>query len=133
MLGNSVTLLEDGPATYASMFAAIRSARDRILVESYIFEDGEVGQQFADLLAERQAAGVQVRIVYDSVGTFSSKQPFFDRLKLAGVQVVEFNPVSPLAGKKAWAPNHRDHRKLMLIDGAVAFLGGINISNVYSS
>lgn len=133
VVGNRVTLLEDGPATYASMFAAIRAARDRILVESYIFEDGDIGLQFADLLVERQAAGVQVRIMYDSAGAFNTGQPFFERLKLAGVQVVEFNPLNPLAAKKAWAPNHRDHRKLMLIDGAVAFLGGINISNVYSS
>ena len=133
VLGNKVTLLEDGPATFAAMFSAIRSATDHIHVESYIFEDGDIGQQFADLLVQRQAAGVRVRIIYDSVGAFSTGKPFFDRLKAAGVQVVEFNPVNPLAGDKAWAPNHRDHRKLMLIDGDVAFLGGINISNVYSS
>src|SRR5439155_2083690 len=48
-------------------------------------------------------------------------------------QVVEFNPVNPLNAKKAWAPNHRDHRKLLVVDGAIAFLGGINISSVYSS
>src|SRR4051812_12974085 len=134
VLGNRVTLLEDGPATYSSMFDAIRAASDRILVESYIFEDGDIGTQFADLLVERQAAGVQVRIMYDSVGAFSTGKPFFDRLKAAGVQVLEFNPLNPLtASKAAWAPNHRDHRKLMLVDGTVAFLGGINISNVYST
>ncbi|MEJ6020663.1 phospholipase D-like domain-containing protein [Ramlibacter sp. PS4R-6] len=134
VLGNQVTLLEDGPATYASMFAAIRSAQKRILVESYIFEDGEIGRTFAELLAQRQAAGVQVRIIYDSVGTFGTAQAFFDTLKAAGVEIVEFNPVNPLAAKdKAWAPNHRDHRKLMIIDGETAFLGGINISSVYSS
>jgi cardiolipin synthase len=125
--------LQDGPATYRAMFADIRAAKDRIDIESYIIEDGEIGQQFADLLLERQASGVQVNAIYDSVGAFSTGKPFFDRLKQAGVQVVEFNPVNPLNLKKAWAPNPRDHRKLLVIDGAIAFLGGINISNVYSS
>ena len=133
VVGNKVTLLQDGPATYAAMFAAIRAAKDHINIESYIIEDGEVGQQFADLLLERQAAGVQVNAIYDSVGAFGTGQPYFERLKIAGVQVVEFNPVNPLNLKTTWAPNHRDHRKLLVVDGAVAFLGGINISSVYSS
>jgi cardiolipin synthase len=102
-------------------------------VESYIIEDTEVGQQFAHLLLERQAQGVQVNIIYDSYGTLSTDKVFFDKLKQAGVAVLEFNPVNPLATRKAWAPNHRDHRKLMVIDGRIAFLGGINISSVYSS
>jgi len=133
MLGNKVTLLQDGPATYVAMFAAIRAAKDRIDVESYIIEDGEIGQQFAQLLLERQAHGVQVNVMYDSAGTFSTGKAYFDRLTKAGVQVVEFNPVNPLAAGQAWSPNHRDHRKLLIVDGAVAFLGGINISSVYSS
>jgi cardiolipin synthase A/B len=133
VVGNKVTLLQDGPATYRAMFAAIGAARSRIDVESYIIEDGEVGQQFAQLLLERQANGVQVNVMYDSAGTFGTGKAYFDRLTQAGVQVVEFNPVNPLAAKKAWSPNHRDHRKLLIVDGGVAFLGGINISSVYSS
>ncbi|MES2938433.1 MAG: cardiolipin synthase [Pseudomonadota bacterium] len=133
VVGNKVTLLQDGPATYQAMFAAIRAARDHINVESYIVEDGEVGQQFADLLIERQSNGVQVNMIYDSAGTFGTGKAYFERLTQAGVQVVEFNPINPLAAKKAWAPNHRDHRKLLIVDGSIAFLGGINISSVYSS
>jgi cardiolipin synthase A/B len=133
VVGNEVTLLEDGPATYRAMFAAIRDARDHINIESYIIEDGAVGQEFAQALLERQAAGVQVNVIYDSIGAFGTGKPFFDRLTQAGVQVLEFNPVNPLAARKAWSPNHRDHRKLLVVDGQVAFLGGINISNVYSS
>lgn len=133
VVGNKVTLLQDGPATYVAMFAAIRSAKLHIHVESYIIEDGAVGQQFADLLLERQAEGVQVNVIYDSVGAFGTGKPYFDRLRLGGVEVVEFNPVNPLAAKKAWAPNHRDHRKLLIVDGTIAFLGDINISSVYSS
>jgi cardiolipin synthase A/B len=132
VVGNKVTLLQDGPATYQAMFAAIGRAKDHINVESYIFEDGDVGQQFADLLLERQAHGVQVNVIYDSVGAFATGKPFFDRLTQAGVQVLEFNPVNPLALKKSWSPTHRDHRKLLVVDGETAFLGGINISGVYS-
>ena len=133
MVGNKVTLLEDGPATYQAMFAAIGKAKDHINVESYIIEDDEVGQQFADLLLERQAQGVQVNLMYDSVGTIGTPKTYFDRLTQAGVQVLEFNPVNPLALKKPWKLNHRDHRKLLVVDGRTAFLGGINISSVNSS
>ncbi len=133
VVGNRVTLLQDGPATYQAMFAAIRKARDHINVESYIIEDGEVGQQFADLLIERQAQGVQVNLVYDSVGAFGTPKSYFDRLTQAGIHVLGFNPMNPLAAKKAWNINHRDHRKLLLVDGHTAFIGGINISSVYSS
>jgi len=67
-VGNELTLLQNGPATYQAMFAAIRQARDHINLETYIFDDGEAGTQFSDLLLERQAAGVQVNVIYDSVG-----------------------------------------------------------------
>ena len=133
VLGNKVTLLQDGPATYKAMFAAMGKAKDHINVESFIIEGGEVGQQFADLLIERQAQGVQVNLIYDSFGTIGTDKMFFERLTQAGVQVLEFNPVNPLAVKKPWALNHRDHRKLLVVDGRTAFLGGVNISNVYSS
>jgi cardiolipin synthase len=133
MMGNKVTLLQDGPATYQAMFAAIRRAKDHINVESYIFEDGEVGERFADLLLERQALGIQVNLIYDSVGAFGTPRTFFDRLTQAGVHVLEFNPLNPLNVKKPWTLNHRDHRKLLVVDGNTAFLGGINISSVYSA
>jgi len=133
MVGNKVVLLQDGPATYKAMFAAIRAAKDSINVESYIIEDGDVGQEFADLLLERQAHGVQVNLIYDSVGAIATAKAFFDRLTQGGIEVLEFNPVNPLDLKKSWAPNHRDHRKLLVVDGRTAFLGGINISSVYAS
>lgn len=133
VIGNRVTLLQDGPETYRAMLAAIAAARDHVDLESYIFEDGEVGQRFADLLLERQAHGVQVNIIYDSVGAFGTDPAFFERFRRAGMQVLEFNPVNPLAGQKAWSPNNRDHRKLLVVDGKTAFLGGVNISSVYAS
>lgn len=132
MTGNKVVLLQDGPATYQVMFAAIRNAKDHINLETYIFEDDEVGNRFADALIEKQAQGVQVNVIYDSVGTLSVPQAFFQRLTDGGIRILEFNPVNPLTAKKGWDVNQRDHRKLLIVDGQTAFLGGINISSVYS-
>jgi cardiolipin synthase len=133
ILGNKVTLLQDGEATYSAMFAAIRKARNHINLESYIIEDDVIGRQFADLLLEMQGRGVQVNLIYDSVGAFNTPKTFFERLSAGGVEVLEFNPVNPLAAKKEWLINNRDHRKLLVVDGRIAFIGGINISSVYSS
>lgn len=134
VLGNKLTLLQDGPATYQAMFDAIRSATANVNLETYIFEDGDIGEEFASLLLARQAQGVQINIIYDGVGSLKTPRSFFDRLQAAGINVVEFNPINPLVGnKKQWSLNNRDHRKLMIVDGRTAFLGGINISEAYSS
>ena len=132
MTGNKVMLLQDGPVTYQVMFAAIHNAKDHINLETYIFEDDEVGNRFVDALIEKQAQGVQVSVTYDSVGTLSVAQTFFQRLTDNGISILEFNPVNPLTAKKGWDVNQRDHRKLLIVDGQTAFLGGINISSVYS-
>jgi cardiolipin synthase len=130
--GNSVLLLQDGAATYPAMFAAIGTATDHINLESYIIEDDEIGQKFAELLLQKRAQGVQVNLVYDSVGSMHTPKAFFERLTHGGVQVLEFNPVNPLSLKKEWLVNNRDHRKLLVIDGHTAFVGGINFSRVHS-
>ena len=132
--GNKVTLLIDGPATYDAMLKAIRSAKDHINFETFILEDDEVGHRFADLLLQKQAEGVQVNLLYDSVGSMSTPTAFFQRLRDGGIQVREFNPINPskMRGNK-WLLSQRDHRKILIIDGRVAFTGGINISNLYSS
>ena len=131
-LGNHVVLLENGPNTYTAMLSAIASARDHINMETYILEGDEAGQRFADALIEKQRQGVQVNLIYDSVGSLGTPKAFFQRLKEAGIQVLEFNPVNPLAAKAGWDVNQRDHRKLLVVDGRIAVLGGINISSVYS-
>jgi cardiolipin synthase A/B len=132
VVGNKVVLLQDGPATFQAMFNAIRGAKDHIDMETYIIEDDEVGKKFADAFIEKQAQGVQVTLIYDSVGAISAPKEFFKRLTDNGVKVLEFNPINPLTAKKGWEVNQRDHRKLLIIDGQTAFLGGINISSVYS-
>ena len=130
--GNKVVLLQDGPSTYSAMFAAITAAKDHVNLETYILEDDEVGQRFAQVLIAKQRQGVQVNIIRDSVGTLGTPLAFFQNLIDNGVNVLEFNPVNPLTARKAWALNQRDHRKLLIVDGSIAFLGGINISSVYS-
>jgi len=130
--GNRVLLLQDGPATYRAMLAAIAGARDHINMETYILEDDAVGRHFAQALIDKQRQGVQVNLMVDSVGTIGTPAAFFQRLTDNGVQVLEFNPVNPLAARADWALNQRDHRKLLVVDGRIAFLGGINISSVYS-
>ena len=131
--GNKVTLLANGQAAYAAMFKAIQSARDHINLETFIIDDDEVGREFSDLLLKKQAEGVQVNLIYDSVGSYTNPAAFFQRLRDGGIQVVEFNPINPFKAHGNWLLAHLDHRKILIVDGKIAITGGINISSVYSS
>ncbi len=130
--GNQVLLLQDGPATYQAMFAAISAAQNHINLETYILDDDEVGQRFAQALMAKQAQGVQVNLLRDSAGTFGTPAAFFEQLAASGISVHEFNPINPLAARDSWQWNQRNHRKLLIVDGRTAIMGGINISSVYS-
>ena len=130
--GNRVQLLQNGPATYDAMFAAIAAARDHVNMETYILEDDEVGRRFAATLIDKQRQGVQVNLIHDSAGTFDTPKAFFETLANAGINVLEFNPINPLEARAGWDVNQRDHRKLLITDGRTAIMGGINISSVYS-
>jgi cardiolipin synthase len=130
--GNRVRLLQDGPATYQAMLEAILAARDHINLETYIFDDDDVGQRFAQALIDKRRQGVQVNVIRDSVGTLGTPAAFFEKLAANGVRVLEFNPANPLDSRRDWMLNQRDHRKLLIVDGRTAFLGGINVSSVYS-
>ena len=133
IVGNKIDLLIDGPSTYSAMMQAIVSAKDHINMETYIIEDDEIGQKFAALFIQKQQSGVQVNLIYDSVGSSSTPKEFFKKLTDAGVNVLEYNPINPLDTRKDWDVNQRDHRKLLIVDGETGFVGGINISSVYSS
>ena len=117
VVGNKVVLLQDGPATFRAMLTAIRGARDHIHMETYIIEDDEVGRKFADALIEKQAQGVQVTLIYDSVGTLSVPKAFFKHLTDNGVKVLEFNPDQSADGQEglgsqpARPPQAPDHRR----------------------
>jgi cardiolipin synthase len=129
---NHVTLLEDGEATYRAMLEAIASARRHIDMETYILQDDETGRRFADALIAKRREGVRVNLLYDSVGTLDTPKEFFERLKAAGINLLEYNPINPAEAKAGWDVNERDHRKQLIVDGEVVLLGGINISGVYS-
>jgi cardiolipin synthase len=129
--GNKVILLDDGPVTMRAMMNAIRGARNHINLETYIFEDDEVGRALAELLIQKKSAGVQVSVIYDGVGALGTPREFFEPLQAAGINLLEYNPVNPLRAKGNWDINQRDHRKLLVVDGRTAFTGGVNISRVY--
>lgn len=129
--GNRVTLLQNGRPTYDAMMQAILSARTNISLESYIFEGDSIGRAIADLLAERSRAGVKVQIIYDSEGSVDTPNAQWDMLRAAGVQILEYNPLNPIKARGGYDPNDRDHRKLLVIDGRLAIMGGINISEIY--
>ncbi|TAK83646.1 MAG: cardiolipin synthase B [Betaproteobacteria bacterium] len=127
--GNEARILVDGPATHAAMRAAIARARDHVNLESYIVDDSPVGERLAELLKKKAAQGVKVNLLYDSVGSIKTPREFFERLRKAGIAVCEFNPVKREPAKL----NNRDHRKILVVDGRVAFTGGVNISETYAS
>lgn len=131
--GNAAKLLVDGPATFSAMKAAIAGARQRVLLESYIVEDSGVAAEFGALLAAKAAKGVIVALMYDALGSRSTDPDFFAGLQAAGVAVCAFNPLSPVKRIGYWDINHRNHRKVVVVDNKVAFTGGINISQVYAS
>ena len=129
--GNDATLLVDGPETFDAMLAALETAQTRILFESYIFDSEDIGRRMADVLLRKRAEGLEVRLIYDSVGSFETPVEFFDRLREGGVAVCEFNPVSPFRRATGLLSfNNRDHRKVLVVDDRIAFTGGINVSRV---
>ncbi|HSD39022.1 MAG TPA: phospholipase D-like domain-containing protein [Rhodocyclaceae bacterium] len=115
------------------MLSAIANAKRSIVLESYIIEDAEISRKLATLLAAKRAAGVEVAVIYDAVGSLGTDQTFFDSLRAAQVMVCAFNPVNPLKRLGSWGVRHRDHRKILVVDQVVGFTGGINMSDVYSS
>jgi len=133
--GNTTRLLRDGEQTFDAIFEAIRSAKHHVNLEYYILENVEhKGTKLADLLVAKRQEGVQINILYDSFGSISTPPEFFDRLRKAGVKVLEFNPVNPLERRRIIkSPNDRDHRKILVVDGRTAVVGGINLSVNYQS
>jgi cardiolipin synthase len=132
--GNRTRLLRDGPETFKAMFSAIEGATSHVNLEYYIFEDVESeGAHLGDLLIAKRQAGVAVNVIYDSFGSGSTATAFLDRLKQAGINLVSFNPVNPLEAKVAYSLNDRDHRKILVVDGRTAIIGGVNLSTAYQS
>lgn len=130
--GNQVELLIDGPMTFEAIFEAIRGARHHIHLETYIFGDEALSRKLMEILIERHRAGVEVRLVIDGYGALQSDESVLNPLREAGVALFIYHPVEPFALMRFWRINTRHHRKLIIVDGRVGILGGINISNVYT-
>ncbi len=133
--GNRTRVLRDGTATFRAMFAAIRGARQFVNLEYYIFEEIESdGQRLSDLLVAKRKAGVAVYVIYDSFGSLATPAAFFQKLKAAGVRLLEYHPVNPVdALAQGYSINDRDHRKILIADGTLAIVGGVNMSSAYES
>ncbi len=130
--GNDARLLIDGPGTFKAMFEDIANARDSIHLETYILVDDEVGRSLLERLIEARQRGVEVRILIDAYGSMDLPETYIAQLRVHGIEVCKFHPVDPTEDMRIWRSNIRDHRKLLIIDGKIAYSGGINFSNVYS-
>lgn len=131
--GNQVDLLLDGGAAYAAMFTAIDDARDHINIESYIVEAEGPGEALAQRLLAKRREGVKVNLLFDHFGSLHTASDYFDALRDAGVHMCCYQPLTRRWGARLDHALHcRDHRKLLIVDGRVAFTGGVNISSVYA-
>jgi cardiolipin synthase len=128
--GHRVTLLRDGAEAYPRMLEAIRSAREHVLLEMYIFAADAAGLEFRRALVEKAREGVPVRVMYDSVGSSDTPRDFFGELRAAGCLVNEYHPFHGMLLDPR--RRRRNHRKLIVVDGRVAFAGGLNIANEYA-
>ena len=124
--GNHVEILRNGVQIFPSMLAAIRGAKKTINMEFYIYWDGEVSRQFAEALAERARAGVAVKIVLDAVGSAEMSQSMIDFLTRNGIDLEWYHPLRWYTLSRF---NHRTHRKLLIVDGAIGFSGGVGIAD----
>ncbi len=124
--GNACRLLRDGVETYPEMLEAIRGAQRYIRLETYMFISDAVGELFGQALAEAAERGVHVKVLYDAVGSWTSSRGFFESLRQRGVDIRPFKPFSLARGLRHLL--RRDHRKILVVDGEVAFVGGVNIS-----
>lgn len=126
--GDTYRVLTDGDEAFPAMLEAIDKAQHRISFEGYIFDEGEVGDRFAEAFAKAAGRGVEVRLVLDSVGsTIDPKH--IEVLETSGCQIGWFNPVRSLGLEEV---NYRTHRKALVVDGDIAFIGGIGIGDQWA-
>lgn len=129
---NSITLLENGQEKFDDMFAAIRNAKESVHLEYFNFRNDSIANLLFDLLAEKAKEGVEVRALYDSFGNSSNNRPLKNKhlrsIRERGIEIYEFDPIA-----FPWV-NHvfsRDHRKIVVIDGRIAYTGGMNVADYY--
>ena len=127
---NLVDIYTSGYQFFPSLLQAISRARHHIHIDIYIFDNDALGRLIADTLIDKSRQGVEIRIIYDDVACWKVKNAFFERMRNAGIDIHPFMPVKfPAFTSKA---NYRNHRKLIIIDGREAFIGGMNFATRYA-
>ena len=127
--GNRISSLQNGDQILPAMLDAIRSAKNSITFETYIYWSGNVGKQFADALSEKAKAGVKVHVLVDWAGSSKIDSNFVDEMKRAGVEIERFHPLSWYNLSRI---NNRTHRKLLVVDGVIGFTGGVGIADKWT-
>ncbi|MFW6366841.1 MAG: cardiolipin synthase [Spirochaetota bacterium] len=128
--GNAVELIIEGSYCFKQFCNEILHARSTINLETYIFRSDDAGWEIARRLADAAKRGVEVNMIYDAIGCIKTSRSIFTYLKKNGVALIEYNPIEPW--RRFFNITFRDHRKILVIDSRVAFIGGLNIGNEYS-
>ena len=129
---NSVTLLMTGQEKFDDLFKAVEQARSSIHLEYFNFRNDSIANALFSLLAEKVKEGVEVRAMFDAFGNWSNNQPLKERhlksIRAQGIEIVKFDPIT-----FPWVNHaiHRDHRKIVVIDGKIGYTGGMNIADYY--
>lgn len=130
LVAHSLEVFTDGHSKMGRLYEDIRQAKEHVHVQYYVFSDDDTGKALADLLAIKASEGVKVRVIYDHVGSWEASSRFFKGMRKKGIEVYPFLPVIfPLLTSKV---NYRNHRKLIVIDGKIGYVGGMNIANRYT-
>ncbi len=128
-LNNQVDILTNGIQTFTRIFRAMNEARETIHMEYFIIKEDAIGNKVKEILIRKAGEGVAVRVIYDAVGSFRLSRKFKNDLKAAGVEIHPFFPVIfPVITREL---NYRNHRKILVIDGMIGFMGGLNIGDEY--
>ena len=128
MGGNRIECLLNGDEIFPAMLAALRGAQKTITFETYIYWSGKIGGEFADVLAERSAAGVRVHVLLDWVGSDKLDDAAMRKMRDAGVEIERYRP---LRWYNLSRLNNRTHRKLLVVDGKIGFIGGVGVADVW--
>ncbi|MCH8830261.1 MAG: PLDc N-terminal domain-containing protein, partial [Planctomycetes bacterium] len=127
--GNKVELLPDTNRALGLITQAVQSARETLHLEYYIWRSDRTGTRLRDLLIEKAREGVEVRFLYDVIGSILLTRRFLQPMREAGIQVAAFLPGRSWRGR--WSLNLRSHRKIVVVDGQIGFTGGMNIGDEY--
>ncbi len=127
--GNTLELLVDGEATFGAIFAALEAAKHYILIEFFIIKDDDLGRELHARLLRKAADGVSIRVLYDEIGSHALPKSYAETLRTAGIAVSAFHTTH--GRRNRFQLNFRNHRKIVVVDGQVAFVGGLNVGDEY--